>query len=166
MWFIPKARSLGPGPITDKRASYRLCFSASRRKNWRTGVFRRCGNICRCICGGHSNVVGRVCRRGEEVQPIGWRASEIVPLINDCHSASAKDYLCKGVFDSVVPFGYSHICDGRSWRGVHTFQQVLECLRRHSMSRMCLLESEAEGYHCVPQCARDCCFKFGVGDGP
>ncbi len=30
-WFIPNARSLRPGPITAKRASYRLCFSASRR---------------------------------------------------------------------------------------------------------------------------------------
>ncbi len=31
MWFIPNARSLRPGPIMAMRASYRLCFSASRR---------------------------------------------------------------------------------------------------------------------------------------
>ncbi len=42
---------------------------------------------------------------GEEVRPIGWSAPEIVRLMNDCHSASAKDRLCKGVFDSIVPSG-------------------------------------------------------------
>ncbi len=24
---------------------------------------------------------------------------------------------------------------------------------------------KAEGYHCVPLCARDCCLNLGVGDG-
>ncbi len=104
MWFIPKARSLNPGPITAKRASYRLCFSASRR-SIEHGRFRRRGNVCRCICVEHSNVVGNICRRGEEFRPIGWSALEIVWLMKDCHSASAKRNLCKGVFDSVVPSG-------------------------------------------------------------
>ncbi len=31
MWFMPNASSLIPGPIGARRASYRLCFSASRR---------------------------------------------------------------------------------------------------------------------------------------
>ncbi len=41
--------------------------------------------------------------------------------------------------------------------GVHTFQQVLGCLRRHSMRRMCLLESEGGGdivvFHSAPEIA-------------
>ncbi len=41
-------------------------------KYWSTGVFCRCGDVCRCICGEHSNVVASVCRRGEEVRPIRW----------------------------------------------------------------------------------------------
>ncbi len=112
MWFIPNARSLMPGPITAKRASYPLCFFEFAAKYWSTGVFCKCGNVCRCICGEHSNVVGSVCRRVEEVRPIGWSAPEIVRLMNDCHSASAKGNLCKGVLDSIVAFGYSNICYG------------------------------------------------------
>ncbi len=64
MWFITIARSLRPGPITAKRASYRLCFSASRGSIGARGVFCRCGNVCRRIYGEHSNVLDGVYRTG------------------------------------------------------------------------------------------------------
>ncbi len=111
-------------------------------KYWSTGVFCRCGDVCRCIFGEHSNVVGSVCRRGEEVRPIRWSAPEIVRLMNDCHSASPKGNLWKGVFDSVVPSGIAIFVTADHGVVSILFSRCWGCLRRHSMSRMCLLESE------------------------
>ncbi len=83
--------------------------------------------------------------------------------MNDCHSASAKGNLCKGVFDSIVPSGIAIFVTAESWRGVHIFGQVLGCLRRHSMSRMCLLESEDGGISLCSTARQRLLFKLGSG---
>ncbi len=105
MWFIPNARSLSPGTVICRQASYRLCFSASWRSIGARASLGRCGNVCGCLRGKHSNVVGSVCRRGAEVRPVKWSTPETVRLMNDSHSASAKGNFCKGIFDSIVPSG-------------------------------------------------------------
>ncbi len=94
MWFIPNARSLKPGPIKAKHASYHLCFSASRRSigarasfadaakfadvrelNQSLCVFRRCSSIQRQTdCMAKTDGYNFWCRRRKGRQPYRWNS--------------------------------------------------------------------------------------------
>ncbi len=65
-------------------------------------------------------------------------------LMNDSHPESAKGNLCKGVFDSIVPWGVV-IFMTTDHGVVPFFMQVLGSLLPHSMSRICLVEREGGG---------------------
>ncbi len=85
--------------------------------------------------------------------------------MNDCHSASAKGNLCKGVFYSIVPSSITMFVTADHGVVSIRFSRCGVPASAQYEQNMFIGIRRRRDIIVFHSAARDCCFKFGVEDG-